>query len=192
MPHPEETEKMRKTAGVLLIVLSLTGLFFGYFYVRRNINLATVGYKPNKNQNQELEDSVFALKSKDTDKDGISDYDEIYLYKTSPYLEDTDSDGISDKEEISAGENPNCPKGENCLQQNPLSSPFSETQPIKPNLPPAPSEELTKNPLENLSMENLREILKNAGVTEETLGKISDDELQKMVEETIKNMQSSQ
>ena len=51
----------------------------------------------------------------DTDTDGLSDYDEMYVYGTSPYLEDTDSDGISDAEEIKKGSDPNCPEGGNCL-----------------------------------------------------------------------------
>lgn len=37
---------------------------------------------------------------KDSDGDGISDYEEVYVYGTSPYLVDTDSDGISDYDEI--------------------------------------------------------------------------------------------
>jgi len=55
------------------------------------------------------------LNTQDSDKDGISDYNELNLYNTSPYLEDTDSDGINDKTEIDAGEDPNCPVGQNCF-----------------------------------------------------------------------------
>lgn len=55
------------------------------------------------------------LKLKDTDHDGISDYDEIYVYKTSPYLGDSDSDGLSDAEEIAKNSDPNCPQGKNCI-----------------------------------------------------------------------------
>lgn len=55
------------------------------------------------------------LKLKDTDHDGISDYDETYVYKTSPYLADSDSDGASDAEEIAKDGDPNCPEGKNCI-----------------------------------------------------------------------------
>lgn len=54
------------------------------------------------------------LKAQDTDQDGLTDYDETYLYQTSPYLEDTDSDGVWDKEEIDGGQDPNCPIGRDC------------------------------------------------------------------------------
>ncbi len=56
------------------------------------------------------------LQEKDTDQDGLSDYAEIYLYKTSAYLPDTDSDGITDAIEIAQSTNPNCPEGTDCLQ----------------------------------------------------------------------------
>ncbi len=41
---------------------------------------------------------------KDTDGDGLSDYDELYTYGTSPYLVDSDSDGVSDYDEIVFGQ----------------------------------------------------------------------------------------
>ena len=54
------------------------------------------------------------LKSKDTDTDGLSDWDEMNLYKTSPYLADSDSDNINDYEEVKKGTDPNCPTGQDC------------------------------------------------------------------------------
>lgn len=42
----------------------------------------------------------------DTDRDGLSDYDEINIYHTNPYNPDTDKDGIPDGEEIRRGRNP--------------------------------------------------------------------------------------
>lgn len=56
-----------------------------------------------------------AAKTKDTDGDGLSDYDEINVYKTSPYLEDTDGDGVNDGEEVRLGTDPLCnEKTSNC------------------------------------------------------------------------------
>ena len=44
--------------------------------------------------------------AKDTDQDGISDFDEIRLYKTNPESVDTDNDGVTDGVEIARGYNP--------------------------------------------------------------------------------------
>lgn len=55
-----------------------------------------------------------ALKKKDTDHDGLSDYAELNIYHTSPYLADSDSDGIPDAVEIAQGTDPNCPEGKAC------------------------------------------------------------------------------
>lgn len=60
------------------------------------------------------EDSEESLRGKDTDGDGLSDWDELYFYKTSPYLEDSDSDGFTDKQEIDSSKDPNCPAGRDC------------------------------------------------------------------------------
>lgn len=44
--------------------------------------------------------------SKDTDEDGLNDYEEINLYKTNPINYDSDEDGMSDGTEIACGLNP--------------------------------------------------------------------------------------
>jgi len=58
--------------------------------------------------------SLAVLQSKDTDGDGLNDFEEQYVHNTSPYLADSDSDTISDPKEIAAGTNPNCPDGQSC------------------------------------------------------------------------------
>lgn len=40
------------------------------------------------------------LKNLDSDGDGLSDYDEIYIYHTDPYNHDSDNDNLSDYDEI--------------------------------------------------------------------------------------------
>jgi lipoprotein-anchoring transpeptidase ErfK/SrfK len=47
------------------------------------------------------------LKSMDSDHDGLSDYDEIYIYHTDPNNPDTDGDGYSDGLEVANGYDPN-------------------------------------------------------------------------------------
>ncbi len=61
-------------------------------------------------QGRELEES----KRRDTDGDGLSDYDEENILGTSPYLADTDGDRVPDNVELALGESPNCARGEQC------------------------------------------------------------------------------
>lgn len=42
----------------------------------------------------------------DTDKDGLSDYDEVIVHNTNPLVFDTDEDGVSDAKEIEMGVDP--------------------------------------------------------------------------------------
>lgn len=57
-----------------------------------------------------------ASRTRDTDRDGLSDWSELNQYHTSPYLADSDSDGIIDSIEIAQGTDPNCPQGQQCSQ----------------------------------------------------------------------------
>ena len=75
--------------------------------IQRSLALLTQG-------TQDDQKTINDLKLKDTDRDGVSDYDEIYVYHTSPYLADSDSDGIPDGQEIAKGTDPNCPQGKTC------------------------------------------------------------------------------
>ena len=57
---------------------------------------------------------IAAERKQDTDADTVNDYDELYIYKTSPYLADSDSDGLSDGSEIASNQDPNCAIGAAC------------------------------------------------------------------------------
>lgn len=43
----------------------------------------------------------------DTDDDGLTDYQEVTIYKTNPLKADTDGDGYTDSEEVTNGYDPN-------------------------------------------------------------------------------------
>jgi hypothetical protein len=53
-----------------------------------------------------LSGNLPSSKTEDDDKDGLSNYDEIMVYKTDPNKKDTDGDGLTDKEEVDLGTNP--------------------------------------------------------------------------------------
>jgi len=111
------------------------------------------------------------LENIDTDKDGLNDFDELYVYKTSPYLEDTDGDGISDKQEKEAGTDPLCPVGKVC-----------NSKPPQAQSPSAGAEEKEKE----LSIEEIRDFLIKSGADKEMLDKVDDKTLRELYNETIK------
>ncbi len=95
----------------LFIILGVLALILGAWNMTSYIKNAFVESSFVLKDKATLSQNLNRLK--DTDSDGISDYDELNTYGTSPYLEDTDSDGISDYDEIIAGDNPIC-AGEAC------------------------------------------------------------------------------
>jgi hypothetical protein len=148
------------------------------------------------------EDNTAVLKVKDTDKDGLNDYDELNIYKTSPYLEDSDSDGIGDKKEMDAGADPNCPEGRSCNGnlQNAAASGAGESAPsdsLKSMLDsldtsgaaPAPiiTDTAGTNPIltDDIDAAALRQLLIQQGIDKAVLDKISDADLMASFEETL-------
>ncbi len=153
---------------------------------------------------EEEQDSEEALRSKDTDADGLSDWDELYFYKTSPYLDDSDSDGFTDKEELDSGNDPNCPIGRECYASDisPMNPPETDSagdlnlqnnnsnNNISGGLLSQPvagdeggqtdgSADLEAILGGQLDAATLRQILLDAGMDEKILNQFSDEELMK-------------
>lgn len=120
---------------------------------------------------------TLTLQGQDTDVDGLSDYDELYVYQTSPYLEDSDSDGYKDLQEVQSGNDPNCPKGVVCANSN-----------VNLNVNTALTNSLEN--LSNLSPEQLRALLIQQGMKPEDVAKLDDATLKQTFQETLKNTQS--
>ena len=131
------------------------------------------------------------LREKDTDGDGLSDWEETNIYDTSSYLADTDSDGISDKEEIDAGTDPNCAEGTSC-----------DVNELRPDLDINIEEELNrlsegisvpdedegrlKEALSgNMNAESLRILMLESGVEKDLVDSFSDEELMDLYQETL-------
>ena len=127
-----------------------------------------------------------ALRYRDTDMDGLSDYDELYVYTTSPYLTDSDSDGLNDRREVEQGKDPNCAEGKNCIGN------VGESESTIAGTADAPT---TFDPNNyDLSMfddamaavsspDQMRQILLNVGLEESVVSQISDEELVQMAAE---------
>lgn len=86
-------------------------LIFGTFYLWKHVASPFVlSYTGPKflTGDQQQQEEMEKLRKEDTDEDELNDYDELYVYRTSPYIADSDSDGVDDKAEILNGEDPNC------------------------------------------------------------------------------------
>ncbi|OGY89785.1 MAG: hypothetical protein A3B30_01120 [Candidatus Komeilibacteria bacterium RIFCSPLOWO2_01_FULL_52_15] len=124
-------------------------------------------------------DQTDALKSKDTDEDGLSDYDEVYLFDTSPYLADSDSDTLSDPDELKAGTDPNCPKGQTC-QGVRLITPNTRISDIFPQF------STSTISLKDKTISDFRQILLEQGYDPQKLAAIDDETLLIILQETLK------
>lgn len=161
----------------VVILISLAAVIIGAVQISENLSAPFKARLAGKTDLSSEEERKEALKSLDTDHDGLSDYDENYIYLTSPFIEDSDSDGDNDKTEILSGRNPNCPKGKNCFVAD-----FASSTPLAAQLEesaPAPTPNLNLNPAD------LRRELEQLGVPKALLSKLADADLQKLYNETL-------
>ena len=118
-------------------------------------------------------------KNTDTDGDGLSDFDEINIYATSPYLTDSDADGIDDASEITSGTDPNCAPGGDCRGVRLI----TPTTKISDLFPEFSGSEIT---LKDKTIQEFRQILLEQGFDAEALAEIDDEVLLIILEESLK------
>lgn len=184
-----------------IVILALSAVFFGwkgwkssfkYALISKGIDNATDLNKTenlltNQKETEVLDFNDPALRIKDTDSDGLTDWDELNVYKTSPYIPDTDSDGINDGEEIKLGNNPLCAEGNNCLieEELPTSTPVFE-QPSNSDI--APPSKVDLEAVKNISPQQLRQILLEKGYTAEDLNQLTDEQLTEVWRQAIEGI----
>ena len=171
--------------SVLFFGLAAVALGIGQFrynlvsYFKINPSNATkIGLDASQLNTTESQD-LLGLRQKDTDGEGLSDYDELYVYHTSPYLKDTDSDGKTDSQEIKASTDPTCAAGQNC------SSSFTGTS-------SATTEATADSAIVNgqIQAPTIRQLLVQAGFPQAELDKLSDVELQAAYQEILSQAQT--
>lgn len=191
---------MVTTFGALALVF---GVFYMWKHVASPFVLTYTGPKfltGDEKQQQEME----TLRKQDTDSDGLDDYSELYVYKTSPYLADSDSDGSNDKAEISGGTDPNCAPNQPCATAlatavNPetLKGSFAEEvanttgATVAAGAPTVPTMATISTALENMSPAQMRELLIQAGGDSATINALSDDEVRSTLMAAISQLQAS-
>ncbi len=170
-----------------IAVFVILGVTFGFVGIYKSIRRPFV---PNVNAlalaNTGSGDDLAALKNQDTDEDGLSDYDELYSYGTSPYLADSDSDTVSDKEELESGNDPNCPTGQDCTD-------FGASLNANTNAPSSNTNAATNtagsngnvNTSTSVDLIELRQILKNSGAPAYIVDSTDDATLLQLYAETL-------
>jgi hypothetical protein len=172
--------------AVVLIGVQMRNTVYGPFALNKSI--------PTSLKEQIVDNNIDYQKVNDTDHDGLSDFDEKYVYNTSPFLYDTFGYGISDKEVVQKGL-PLCPgAGKNCtggLASAGATDDSSATSTVVRNVlgisesemvGPAPAD-LTAVLSDPAQVRQL--LLQTGSVDKEMLKKISDNDLLKMVSQIM-------
>jgi hypothetical protein len=181
-PNP----RLEKRLIYSIIGLGIFSLIFGAWQVKQSLaGNTSISKKQQTNATDVTATNNEALKKVDTDQDGLSDYDELNVYHTSPYLEDSDSDGISDKDEVLTNQDPNCPKGQVCTTLLDNSTSGSATSTIS-------TQGLPSTQIPAADPASIKAFLKQNGVTDEQLNSLDDATLLKIREQLIASVQSNQ
>lgn len=161
-------------------IFALVAVVFGFVKISNNLHLSFISDNAATAPAGDALLEETKQRITDTDVDGLSDWDELNTYGTSPYLADSDSDGSSDSEEIKNNTDPNCPTGKVCGTS--LTPPAAAVP-----VPPAATEQPATAPAadENLTPDEIRTVLKQGGVTDEQLKGATDADLQKLFNETL-------
>lgn len=162
-----------------VVLLSALAVVLVFWQMKRNLVLDIPQFGSGTSVERSLgilQQEDEQLRIQDSDLDGLSDYEELKVYGTSPFIADTDSDGISDADEVKAGTDPNCPAGKNCFGI--LSQ--SETKITAPSFADNPEiQALLDNP------EELRKLLIESGLDPLQVELADDQSLQILAQQAL-------
>lgn len=207
----------QKLGLAVFLVIGMATAVLGFARIKKNIALPFVRreglvFKSSEELEREREQKLKAL---DTDNDTLNDYDELYVFRTSPFLEDTDSDGLIDGQEVATNSDPNCPKGKTCRQPRLSNETTVATAPgatpaaTGPATGPAQQEvilaaitetfgdpatltpEIIADRLATMSSAELRTFLVKVGIPENVLQKADDATLRKLLTESLAEISSA-
>jgi hypothetical protein len=201
--RPYSTEA--KVAFTLLIFIGLLGAIFGLSSfsatLSRPFQIQLASYTGEKflTLGEQEAAEIAKQKTSDSDNDGLTDYDELNIYRTSPYLADSDSDGFDDKQEIFSNHDPNCPEGKNCSSTYTLgeaeSAGSNETSDFLSSVFGIDAERLKDQSLESaedveaffsqMSSEEVRDLLISQGVPKETVDALTDEQIRSLLQTSI-------
>lgn len=226
-----EKTPAKKLITSVLVLVSFGVIFLGYLQIRTQLDKPFLADKliedkgkirgPREflefyKKEQANKEEILTLQQRDSDVDGLSDYQEIYIYRSSAYNTDSDSDGLSDYDEISKNEDPNCPTGQKCdeegfvvqpnsniyqegvlqspesvngggLSENVLLNSLGASSGVSTTLSQDEKDQL-RIYFNSLSGAELKDLLKQQGYPVEQLAGISDEDLKKILQSTIDSL----
>jgi len=195
-PASLDLTKQQKISLISLGIFTVLIIGFGIFQFQYNL-YSPFDYKKiiaagnNNNNSNAVVATTTDLTKLDSDGDGLSDYDEINIYGTSPYLEDSDSDGFLDKEEILNGTDPNCPAGQACTQVTANNGTSTPTAAALNNI--NAEDQAAKELLSgNTEPSVLRKLLLDNGMSKTELDQISDEDLVASYQDTLRAQAEAQ
>ncbi len=154
-------------------------------------------------QEQRNNDELTRLQQRDSDGDGLTDYQEIYIYKSNAYSADSDGDGEDDGVEIAQGTDPNCRPGEICDEDGfvvrasqstgrelDLGALVQETRESYQQLQGFNEEEKEQLRVyfESLEPQDLRQLLEQQGFPLEDLEGLTNEELQQTLNAILEQL----
>ncbi|OJI07659.1 hypothetical protein BK004_01085 [bacterium CG10_46_32] len=183
-----------------------TSLFFGVVSIKQKINIAVA---TNPSEDAQTSSEAFndaRLRVLDTDEDGLSDWEELNVHKTSPYLADSDSDGASDRVEIGAGTDPNCPAGRICgsdiidtitaiQNQAAADEATADSSSAGGATDFSPESQAALDALNQGGMptpDQIRALLRDSGIPEDQLAETSDEDLIQLFQEVASQQTADQ
>ena len=186
-----ELDTRRKIAVIFLAFFSIVLFFVWGITMKNRINSPL-----NPEISTEIPAEIFQegdVINRDRDGDGLTDWEEENLYNTSPYLDDTDSDGILDGQEVESGSDPNCSEGDICvgdILQEREANDIEINNFINENInletkEGIGEEDFTKVLEGGSDVATLRKMLMEAGMDEEILNTISDEDLLSSYQEIL-------
>lgn len=181
--------------GVLVFAAGIYQLRFNLFAVDRGLELRrddiiasseTLSGSANTLEGSQEANDLANLQETDSDQDGLTDFEELYVRGTSPYLQDTDSDGTSDFEEIANNTDPNCPEGQNCTQErvggdeviNQAEQKLLESGDLTPTSSTVNEDTVLDAP--ELTNDEVRQYLLDNGIAEDQVNSVPEDDLQEL------------
>ncbi len=191
--------KEQKIGFTLLLIFAILSVGLGFLQLRNTLYapfaLNTKVTTPVRDQINTID----ALRYRDTDEDGLSDYDERFSYHTSPYLYDTYGYGMSDKLVVEKGL-PLCGHaGKDCTDITADAAPTSTALTnLVPDQPSTSTLSENSTPSDVLGINQivqdpamLRQMFIQAGMDQKALSKISDADLIKAVNEMVNTSSSA-